>query len=212
MSREATPVKLEDRNTGQLVDASLYDGISPENLREYDEIWIPRMREAFQRARALLNQGKAVPHPAEDSHWDWSEKVLKTHGSLAHKHYAIECEGKTQGMMQLELGLHRSRIEPGQHMAYIDYLSVAPWNRRIIEPKPKFKLVGTVMFGQALGTSDNEGFFGRVGLHALPNAADWYRDVIKMRSFGSDTEYQNLEYFEISQDDAQQFLKRMVTQ
>ncbi|MGZ3720719.1 MAG: GNAT family N-acetyltransferase [Bdellovibrionota bacterium] len=211
MSREVEQVKLEDRSTGQLVDASLYDGISSENLREYDEIWVPRMREAFQRARELLNQGKSVSHPAEDSHWDWTGKVLKTHGSLYHKHYAIECEGKTQGMMQLELS-HRSRIEPGQHMVYIDYLSVAPWNRRIIEPKPRFRLVGTVLFNQALGTSDNEGFFGRVGLHALPNAAAWYRDVIKMQSFGQDAEYDNLEYFEIAQENAQKRLKGMVTQ
>jgi hypothetical protein len=211
VNRDSSPVKLHNRHSGCLVDAILYEGISADNLQEYNDVWAPKFLEALERARELLRQGKSVDHPVEDKHWDWSKKVLKTQGSLAHKHYVIECEDKTQGMMQLEMSLHRSRIESGQHMVYIDYLSVAPWNRKTIETNPRFKLVGTVLLGQAIGTSDDEGFFGRIGLHSLPSAADWYRNIIGMKSFGMDSMYENLEYFEMSKSDAQKFLNKTTT-
>lgn len=209
MSRESQTIKLEDRHNGKMVDATLFEGISDDNLREYNDVWVPSLREAIARAKALLSQGKAVSHPAEDSHWDWSGKVLETQGSLAHKHFAVECEGKTQGLMQLELSLHRSRVEVGQHLVYVDYLSVAPWNRKSIEPKPRFRGVGSALLAQAIGTSAEEGFFGRLGLHSLPNAADWYRKEFGMQSFGPDASKQGLEYFELTQESAQQFLTRL---
>jgi len=212
VSRESQPVKLADRHSGLHVDAVLFDGISEENLREYNEEWIPKLREARERAKKLLSQGKPSAGLIEDAHWDWTSKVLQTRDSLAHKHFAIECESKTQGLMQVEMSMHRSRIEPGQHMVYVDYLSVAPWNRAPVVERPRFKLVGTILLAQAVGLSDNEGFFGRMGLHALPAAAEWYRNSIKMTSFGLDPNYEKLEYFELSQDSAKQFLAKMQTE
>lgn len=209
MSRDSHPIKLEDRHSGELIDATIFDGISEENLLEYRDIWVPQLNEAVARAKELIRQGKHAENPAEDGHWDWTGKVLKTRDSLSHKHFAIECEGKTQGLMQLQLSMRRSRIKAHQHLVYIDYLSVAPWNRKIIDPKPRFKLIGTMLIVQAIGTSIEEGFEGRIGLHALPRAAHWYRQTLKMTSFGRDDDYYGLEYFELSQEEAQAYIGKM---
>jgi hypothetical protein len=51
-----------------------------------------------------------------------------------------------------------------------------------------------------------EGFHGRIGLHSLPSAELFYRDVIEMEDCGPDAAYQNLRYFEMTAERARDFL------
>jgi hypothetical protein len=207
MTRPYYNTYLTDGTTYALIEATLFEGISDVNLKDHKEKWLPLLLGARQEANARPAQGQHVAR-VEDAHWDWSRKVKTYRVSLSHRHFAVECAADTQGLMQLEL-THRSRIDPGQHLIYIDLLSVAPWNRKKLVERPRLIGVGSVLFTQAVGTSLEEGFSGRVGLHSLPTSADWYRKQ-RMQSFGPDPAYPSgLEYFEMSPDEAEKHIQRV---
>jgi hypothetical protein len=50
------------------------------------------------------------------------------------------------------------------------------------------------------------GFKGRIGLHALPQADAFYRDVCGMTDLGQDPAYHSLRYFEFSEQQADDYL------
>ena len=140
MNRPSCPIKLVCGSTGQLVEALLFEGLSQRNLEDHESIWIPALQAANETAR---NMGKRVPI-AEDAHWRWNQKMDVTAGQLAFRHYAIEYENSTEGLMMIALVGHQSRIDPHKDIVYIDYLSVAPRNRLVFQDPPKFKAVGSI--------------------------------------------------------------------
>lgn len=153
--------------------------------------------ETFWRSRLLASQ-------EEDSHWDWAQKN-RVLSPVNYEKYALETEVDkiTQGLMIIELDFHRSRLKPNASLVYIDYLATAPWNRPSIKDPPGYKGVGTALFTLALERSFSVEYEGRIGLHALPNAEDFYRKL-GMQDFGPDPKKSNLRYFEISEDRARQ--------
>lgn len=197
MTRPSTEIKLHDCSSGQLVEAILYEGISNNNLEDFEKKWRPLLEKAKK-------DGKIV----EDSHWKWTAKSKAYDNSLEYRLYAIECTGQTQGMMILKLVGHQSRLERGRDLAYVYLISVAPWNRPISSTAPKYKSVGSHLLAQAIGTSVDIGFEGRIGLHSLPGSASYYK-AIGMISGGHDPACESLEYFEMSKQMASTFLKRM---
>ena len=207
MTRNQIPIKLTNGITGQLVNAILYEGISDKNLIDYEKKWLPILNKARQQYIAERQRGGNAPC-VEDAHWDWSRKVNLTRSLLSHRHFAVERAGMTQGLMQLELAIHRSRIESGQHLVYVDLISVAPWNRKALKEVPQYQGVGSILIAQSIGTSSDEGLLGRIGLHSLPGAAGWYKKL-GMKTFGPDSDYYGLEYFEMSKKDASHFIQRM---
>lgn len=58
----------------------------------------------------------------------------------------------------------------------------------------------------AVEQSEEEGFHGRVGLHALPQAERFYAEVCGMTPLGPDPGAQNLIYFELGAQKAREFL------
>ncbi len=90
---------------------------------------------------------------------------------------------------------------------YIDRLATAPWNRPRFVTDPKYKGVGQLLFAAAVNLSLDEGLEGRIGLHALPNAEGFYRDVMELTDFGSDQQCYGLCYFELSSNQAATFLE-----
>lgn len=176
-------VKLLRSRDRQVVDASLTKLLD----RHLDDF------EVFWKARLL-------PSSEEDSHWDWAMKHNATASYLSYEKYALECDRVTQGLMMLELDSHRSRLEQGKSMVYIDYLATAPWNRRSIQELPDYKGVGSVLVRFAILRSHDLEYHGRVGLHALPRAIDFYTRL-GMKNFGPDPEKQNLHYFELDGED-----------
>lgn len=203
MKRNHTKVNLTNRGNGQLVEADLFEGISDENLRDYKEKWLPALIAERERYETGCKTDKDLLK-VEDAHWNWDEKVAFTKSSLSHRHFVIESEGVTQGLMQLAFSIHHSRIDPNKHLVYIEYLSVAPWNRKNHTDALSFKGVGSILVFQAIITSLNEGFWGLVGLHALPGAVSYYKKL-GMISFGSDNDHQCLEYFEMRGEDSPYF-------
>jgi hypothetical protein len=208
MSRPSQKVKLIKVSTGKLVEAVLYEGIDGKNLQDYEKLWKPMMAEANLRARELKAEGKEYVF-VEDEHWNWRNKLVKTEfDSLSYEHFVIECDGRTQGLLQLNLTLHRSIKNSSLELVYVDYVSTAPWNRERIADPIEFRAVGTILIAQAIGSSINQGFKGRLGLHSLPSAAGWYKKM-GFTSYGKDENAHGLEYFELDETSAQKILKTL---
>ena len=127
-------------------------------------------------------------------------------GLLAYRGFSIVAGGETQGMAQVDLTrLCREPGQVGKPLVYVDYLEVAPWNRRKLEAKPRLIGVGTALMTAAVMLSFDEGFEGRLGLHSLPQADAFYRQM-GMRDLGEDAKYQNLKYFEMTEERTREFL------
>lgn len=203
MERPSCQIKLVDGKTKSLVNAILFEGLSEKNINDHSNIWIPKLKAANAAAKA---KGEKIPI-AEDAHWSWAKKIDVTAGQIAYRHYAIEYQDETQGLMMIKLVGYQSRNEPPKDILYIDFISVAPDNREIIKKPQKLKAVGYVLFVYAVQVSLEEGMGGRVGLHSLPGAATWYRDKLGLVSFGLDPLYSNLEYFELKAEDAMKMLQ-----
>lgn len=184
------------RADGTKVDGEIYEGISPENLDDFETDWYPLLVALRNEAVKRIAAGEEC-HDGADYHWKWRRFVERLGMDLSWKQFALEVGGETQGLMQVSF-VERSRIEVGQHLVYVDRLAIAPWNRKSNKEGRRYRPVGPLLMRHAIGTSLVEGFAGRVGLHSLPGAAEFYRDRLGMKSFGSDPAHQSLEYFELS--------------
>ncbi|WP_314964497.1 GNAT family N-acetyltransferase, partial [Bradyrhizobium cosmicum] len=67
--------------------------------------------------------------------------------------------------------------------------------------------VGSALITAAIALSEDEGFKGRLGLHSLPQADDYYRKI-GMTDLGQDVAYQNLRYFEMTSEQARAFFEQ----
>jgi hypothetical protein len=162
----------------QLVEAQL-SSLTDKHLQDFEQYWKPR----------LTASGEG------DEDWDW-ERKHRIYGKLPGvEAYAIECEQITQGLMLLETLGHRSGIMPGRRIVYVRSLATAPWNRPSIENPPSYRLVGSTLLEFARYRSNELGYGGLVGLHALPGAEEFYRRL-GMLDGGADPEQGTLVYFE----------------
>ena len=187
------------------VAATLFFGIADHNLEHYEQKWLPELLRRRRETAKLLKAGHEIAL-VEDAHWDWAKKMLREHRApLGFRSCAVEVAGETEGLMQVELATHRSRANKNLNLAYVDYISIAPWNRPWPEQPPRFRGIGSILLREAIRTSTDEGFRGRIGLHALPGAVTWYRDKLKMKAFGADPDYQGLHYFEFTEEQARRF-------
>ena len=81
-----------------------------------------------------------------------------------------------------------------------------PWNLKLLSMAPRYKAAGVRLFEAAVRLSQAEEFRGRVGLHSLPQAERFYREVCGMTYVGSDPRVENLPYYEMTQEQAENFL------
>lgn len=136
-----------------------------------------------------------------DKYWDWQFKQRTAETYDNQECYAVECDGDTQGLLMLETQHHRSVLTPGEPLAYVAALSVAPWNRKQLRNPPLFKRVGTLLLRFSRVRSLALGYKGRVGLHSLPGAESFYEQRRMLRfDFPADpyidSEEEPLVYFE----------------
>lgn len=199
MKRESLPVKIFNNRNQNLESALLFEGLEEHNIADHENKWIPQLEAANNQA-AL----DGYPPVAEDAHWRWSNKLNHSSGQIAYRHYAIEYRNYTVGLLMLKLVGMKSKIEPQKDLVYIDYISVCPEARKEITDPPMFKAIGSLLFQVAIEVSFEEGMQGRIGLHSLPKAVNWYQNKMRMKNLGPDISYQNLLYFELSSDVAAQ--------
>lgn len=202
--RDSETVKIMDVAAAKLVEATLYEGVTQKNLRAHKVDWVPQLVKANSEAGKTQS-----PIVAEDARWNWGKKVEKTKGQLAFRHFAIEYGTQTIGLMLLRLVGQQSRIEVPKDLVYIDFLAVCPEARKEIQDPRKYGGIGKILFMAAVLVSKEEDMDGRVGLHSLPKARQWYEKELNLNKFGPDPTYNNLEYFELSTKRAQQLINEM---
>jgi hypothetical protein len=201
---EKTVLYLQRRNTGEAVEAELWDDISDEHIKLWQDGWLPLIQQAQQN----LDKNK-VPKEKwpQDLHWKWDKKTVWSRQFLTLRRFAMVCEGNLQGLMLVNLTKMTGRVteQKGKDLAYMEFVSTAPWNRPDMTKEPVFRGMGSNMVRIAVELSREEGFRGRIGLHSLPQAMRFYRDVCGMADLGADSSYHGLVYFEMTEAQAVKF-------
>lgn len=190
--------------SGEAIEAELWDDITPEHVEMWRRTWVPLIERAKKR---LEEQDTPKEKWPQDLHWKWDEKTDWSRGYLALRRFAITCEGGLQGLMLVNLTRLTGRLpgQEGKDLAYIEFVSTAPWNRPELTDTPIFRGVGLNMVRVAVELSDAEGFRGRIGLHSLRQSAPFYRGACGMTDTGADADYYNLVYFEMTEAQAAEF-------
>jgi hypothetical protein len=204
MTREASTVYLRKVATNESVVAELWDGIGPQNLADWTREWQPVLMRALQE---LVSRGVPMQHWPQSWHWNWETKVAHMSGLLGARTFCVVAESVTQGLMSVDLTKNaRLEVQRAKPIVYVDYLEVAPWNRKDLVGSARFRGIGTVLIAAAIELSRQEDFKGRIGLHSLPQADDFYRNTCKMSDLQPDPAKQNLRYFEMTRDQAEAFM------
>lgn len=198
---------LFDRTSKTFVEARLHSPIIEQNIEDFRSLWRPVFEEREQQLRAegRVSVEDFGANDLQDAHWKWIEKAQARDGRLDWESFAIEAEGQTQGLMFTRtMGFAREPTQLNKPLVMIDLLATAPWNRPKLAISPRFKGVGRIMMVAAISLSVDEEFEGRIGLHALPQAESWYRDVCGMTPIGVDKT--QMQYFEMTETQARAFL------
>lgn len=203
---ESISVYLKDCKTEQLVEATLIDGVTRDEVEKAESMWKPFLDEQIKRMQV---EGIPKNRWPQHRHWDWRQKQESTEMYLAYRMFGIECRSEMQGLMLVLSAGKSARIdsERGKPLIYVHFLAAAPWNLGSIADEPRYTLVGSVLLAAAIHLSLEEEFQGRIGLHSLPQSDMWYRDACGMTDLGPDPTVQELRYFEMTPGQAAEFLK-----
>ena len=203
-------INILDRTTGRAVEAELLDLLAPEDLLVLEAMWTP------DRSRIVLEIARAgLAHEERPQSLSWNSRAKAHHLRLLQAScYAVVCDGEWQGVMLTKSATHFARLGEarGKTLVYVDFLEVAPWNWTIpgIGQFGRFGLIGPRLFEHAVLQSWKEGFEGRIGLHSLPQSEGFYRDACQMTHLGDDDDHDGLTYFELSSDNANRILEKIL--
>jgi GNAT superfamily N-acetyltransferase len=204
MTVDVSKIYLLDVATGGSVEAELRDAIEQAQLDDWQTKWQTALLTILQE---LARKGVPMDQWPQSWHWDWAKKTARVQGLLAFRGFSIVAAGDTQGLAQVDLTkTGREASQRGKPIVYVGYLEVAPWNRPELGATPRLRGVGSALIAAAIALSEDEGFKGRLGLHSLPQADDFYRKI-GMTDLGQDPAHQNLRYFEMTSEQARAFFK-----
>ena len=164
------PLTLRARATNRAVAATLTLDISASHLRAHAEQWRPLL-------------GWFRP-PGGDGDWNWGALIAEERALAPDSTwlFAVEAEGFLQGLMIAQNADSYVANLDGQQLLYISYVAIAPWNRsgfrrgaytKRIVPKA-LAGVGEALVVAAIAKSRELGLDGRIGLHSLLPALDFY--------------------------------------
>jgi hypothetical protein len=141
----------------------------------------------------------------QDHHWKWRTKCSIAPGTN-RRVFSLLNAGEVEAAMVLRFGENSRDPAASLPIVYVDFVAVAPWNRKAFQHPQRFRHLGTVMLGAAVELSRTLGLDGRCGLHSLPQSEGFYRQI-GMRDFGLDAAYSSLRYFEFDASAARSFRK-----
>jgi hypothetical protein len=198
----SVPIQILTYKGREPTDALLHVDLTPSVLVEVEKDWGPLRRGA---SRQIYQAGRTNEVPRH-WHWDWGEKSKKLE-MLAYRCFGIECAQKMQGLLLVNVAGKQAKLAPdaGKPLVYVDYLESAPWNVMPLVAEPQYGGIGMVLMRTAVQLSHNEGFHGRVGLHALDQAEKFYQMKCGMRAWGPDPDNHNLPYYEMTREVAARF-------
>lgn len=197
-------VILRHVESGGDVDADLIDRIDTALAKRAEDAWQTYLATAKSEALAAGRQFPDLEH----DHWQWEHKVNITHRLLPYPTLGIECDDQVQGLMLLETDGHFAHVQAqtGSPLVYINLLATAPWNLPEVIDPPRYRGVGTILLTAAATLSVDLGFKGRLGLHSLPRSERWY-NRLDITCLGPDPDKQNLKYYEMTPDQAQELIR-----
>ena len=205
-------IQIQRRSDGVDIEATLLDGMAPQDFILVGNEWSAERSVVMQE---LLKSAVPRIQWPQSLHWDWRRKAPEL-TLLEASGFGVVCERQWQGVMLTKTASYTVRLDldKGKPLVYIDFLEVAPWNWVIskIDRAGQFRAVGSTLFWRAVKQSEEEGFRGRVGLHALPQAEPFYEKACRMTSLGRDAAKQDLLYMELSERQAAKILQKEITQ
>lgn len=188
-------IELLDAITRQPVPANFVEVDALAMVRA-EQVWSPFRLTTIERL-LIAGQIGAMPQHVQ---WNWAVKALQM--SVARRGFAVERSNRVEGMMLLAPAGIQARLPAatGSPLVYVDYIEAAPWNNRAFVASPEFRGVGLRLMQAAVQCSSDAGWDGRVGLHSLPQAAQFYTRTCGMVSLGPDPTSAGLTYFELDRN------------
>lgn len=208
MMVEVHQVYLLNVERDELVPAELRDAITEQQIADWENKWSPELLKAIKR---LEREGIERRHWPQSRHWDWRKKVDALRGRrLANPGFSIVCDGVTQGMMIVDTVKKRCRVgsQKGKHLVYVEFVENAPWNRKELFDAPRYRGVGSILIRAAVELNEELEFHGRIALHSLPQANDFYANTCGMTNLGPDSNCQSLCYFEMTPERVKAFIAK----
>lgn len=210
---------IDSPEHGKPFKIDLAEGMDGAHIDFVEQKWGPLLQRQYDLALLsyfLLPPSSQTPEKwretlgafgAQDSHWEWRTKCSVVAGTNRHI-FALLNANDVEAAMLLLSG-KQSRDGAPRPLAYVDYVAVAPWNRKEVQIPQRFRHLGTVMLGAAVVRSISMGFDGRCGLHSLPQSEGFYHRI-GMSDFGIDAAYLSLRYFEFTSQSARRFIEKGV--
>ncbi|MFW3380111.1 hypothetical protein [Aliarcobacter butzleri] len=135
----------------------------------------------------------------EDDHWDWFNKSISFKEDN-YKWFFFFINNKPQAICITYNP--KTSILSNNNIFYIEYLAVAPWNRKNALYEREYAGIGSklIKFIQNYFI-DQFGYNAGFSLHSLPQATTYYLDNLRMQNIESEDKA-NLKYFELSNENA----------
>jgi len=201
-------ITIQRRADDKFVDADLLTGLKPPNLVVVEDEWHPLRSVILQELLAASVPDTEWP---QSLLWNWSRKAPQLR-LLAASGFGVVYDQKWQGVMLTKTEPYKARLRPdkAKPLVYVDFLEVAPWNWTIkkIGRNGLYRLVGSALLWRAVKQSMDEGFHGRVGLHALPQSEGFYiGEPFGMTPIARDPNKEDLLYLELTSEQAQEIFQ-----
>ena len=187
-----------DHHTGKKVDYVVVHGWDAQSSMECDLQW---KQATVELLTFIANQDFDDKKLAEvlaslsmeDDHWEWFKKALAFRTD-EYEWFHLCAEGKPQGACVI---YHpKESALNGLNIFYVEFIAVAPWNRKNLLRGRVFKGVGRALLTAALKFAVQRlklspGFC----LHSLPGARDFYLGLQMVNVAARDKD--TLLYFEL---------------
>ena len=160
-------------------------------------LWETEWKE-FVRSRRLRR--------GQSSHWNWIDKPFLFASHQEHVLGAlVGQDDRCHGMMLITWAT-RSRLVPDRNAVHVEYLEVAPWNRRGFSER-EYRGIGMLLLSYAIAWSEELDMNGRVNLCSLPQAESFYERIGFVEVGVGDGQQANMKFFELEAVTADAFLR-----
>ena len=134
----------------------------------------------------------------EDKHWNWFNKSIRLY-SASYKWFYLLCGDDIQASCVIYQPKQSSFSN--NNIFYIEFIAVAPWNRKNILHDKRYNGIGTLLITSVLRyATDTLGLTPGFSLHSLPQATGYYEQLGMLHCPSEDKE--RLKYYEIPREKA----------
>lgn len=179
---------------GGKYEYKIIHGFDNKLLQEYDKqstlFYMKFYNELFKNGYSDEDIEKAVNSlMIEDMHWKWNEKSKRHQSDKSYRMFSFIVNDSMQATCLIHQP-KKSVLQDGD-IFYVEYISVAPWNRKMKIVPRVYQGIGTILLANVLKYAINElnlkpGF----SLSSLPQATGYY-ESLGMERYKSKDEYYN---------------------